>query len=146
MLGSLRLAPIIYESTVWGSLDPRPSRTSLNFVWDSPLTIPHVGYGDCPAQYVCISYVLKGLETVPHDLCEAVWRRDYPRVYCVRARVCICVYLIYKGDVVCVCVFAIRGYNDEPVETKLGMVIVGPKVEVTEGFMVAGHSISTRHA
>ncbi len=37
------------------------------------------------------------------------------------------IYLMYKGDVVCVCVcvcvFAIHGYNDEPVETKLGMVI-----------------------
>ncbi len=51
----------------------------------------------------------------------------------------------HKGDVVCVCVFAIRGYNDEPVETKLGMVIEGPKVEVTEGFMAASRSHSTRH-
>ncbi len=33
--------------------------------------------------------------------------------------------LIYKGDIVCV--LAMRGYNDEPVETKLGMVIEGPK-------------------
>ncbi len=59
-------------------------------------------------------------------------------------------YLIYKGDVVCVCVcvcvFAMRSYNDEPVETKLGMVIEVPKAEVTEGFMVAGRSHSTRHA
>ncbi len=30
------------------------------------------------------------------------------------------------------CVLAMHGYNDEPVETKLGMVIEGPKVEVTE--------------
>ncbi len=44
------------------------------------------------------------------------------------------------------CVFAMRGYNDEPVETKLGMVIEGPKAEVTEGFMAAGRSHSTRHA
>ncbi len=54
--------------------------------------------------------------------------------------------LIYKGDVVCVCVFAMRGYSDEPVETKLDMVIEGPKAEVTEGFMAAGRSRSTRHA
>ncbi len=47
---------------------------------------------------------------------------------------------------VCVCVFAIHGYNDEPVENKLGMVIEGPKVEVTEVFMAAGSSRSTRHA
>ncbi len=33
----------------------------------------------------------------------------------------------------CVCVCAMRGYNDEPVQTKLGMVIEGPKAEVTEG-------------
>ncbi len=46
----------------------------------------------------------------------------------------------------CVSVFTMRGYNDEPVETKLGMVIEGPKAEVTEGFMVAGRSRSTRHA
>ncbi len=39
-----------------------------------------------------------------------------------------------------------HGYNDEPVETKLGMVIEGPKAEVTEGFMAAGRSRSTRHA
>ncbi len=39
-----------------------------------------------------------------------------------------------------------HGYNDEPVETKLGMVIEGPKAEATEGFMVAGRSRSTRHA
>ncbi len=45
----------------------------------------------------------------------------------------------------CVCVFAMRGYNDEQVETKLGTVIEGPKVEVTEGFMAAGRSHSTRH-
>ncbi len=39
------------------------------------------------------------------------------------------VHLTYKGDVVCVCVcvFAMRGYNDKPVETKLRMVIEGPK-------------------
>ncbi len=53
-------------------------------------------------------------------------------------------HLIYKGDVVCV--FTTRGYNDELVETKLGMVIKGPKAEVTGGFMAAGHSRSTRHA
>ncbi len=46
---------------------------------------------------------------------------------------------------VCVCVFAMHGYNDEPVETKLGMVIEGPKAEVTEGFMAAGRSRSTHH-
>ncbi len=45
----------------------------------------------------------------------------------------------------CVCVFAMRGYNDEPVETKLGMVIEGPKAEATEGFMAVGRSHSTRH-
>ncbi len=45
----------------------------------------------------------------------------------------------------CVCVFALRGYNDEPVEIKLGMVIEGPKADVTEGFMVAGRSRNTRH-
>ncbi len=39
-----------------------------------------------------------------------------------------------------------RGYNDEPVETKLCMVIEGPKAEVNEEFMAAGHSHSTRHA
>ncbi len=38
-----------------------------------------------------------------------------------------------------------RGYNDEQVETKLGMVIEGPKAEVTEGFMAASHSRSTQH-
>ncbi len=54
-------------------------------------------------------------------------------------------YLIYKGDV-CVCVFAMRGYSDELVETKLGMVIEGPKAEVTEGFMAAGRSRNTCHA
>ncbi len=45
----------------------------------------------------------------------------------------------------CVCVFAMRGYNDEPVETKLGMVIEGPKADFTEGFMAAGRSRSTCH-
>ncbi len=45
----------------------------------------------------------------------------------------------------CVCVFAMCGYNDEPVETKLGMVIEGSKAEITEGFMAAGRSRSTRH-
>ncbi len=44
-----------------------------------------------------------------------------------------------------VCVFAMHGYSDEPVETKLDMVIEGPKAEVTEGFMAAGRSCSTRH-
>ncbi len=44
---------------------------------------------------------------------------------------------------VCVCVFAMRGYNDELVETRHGMVIEGPKAEVTEGFMAAGRSRST---
>ncbi len=39
-----------------------------------------------------------------------------------------------------------RGHNDKPVETKLGMVIEGPKAEVTEGFMAVGRSRSTRHA
>ncbi len=38
-----------------------------------------------------------------------------------------------------------RGYSDEPVETKLGMVIERPKAEVTEGLMAAGRSRSTRH-
>ncbi len=55
-------------------------------------------------------------------------------------------YLIYKGDVVCVSVFAMHGYNDEPAETKHGMVIEGPKTEVTEVFMAAGRSRSKRHA
>ncbi len=45
----------------------------------------------------------------------------------------------------CVCVFAMHGYNDKPVETKLGLVIEGPKAEVNEGFMAAGRSRSTRH-
>ncbi len=47
---------------------------------------------------------------------------------------------------VCVAIFAMRGDSDEPVETKLDMVIEGPKTEVTEGFMEAGCSRSTRHA
>ncbi len=42
------------------------------------------------------------------------------------------------------CVFAMSSYNDEPVETKLGMVIEGPKVEVTEGFMAAHVAHVTR--
>ncbi len=49
---------------------------------------------------------------------------------------------MYKGDVVCVCVFAMRGYNDEPVETKLGMVIEGPKAEVTEGLVHGGRPLT----
>ncbi len=54
------------------------------------------------------------------------------------------VYLVYKGDVVCV--IGMHSYNGELVETKLGMVIEGPKAEFTEGFMAAGRSRITCHA
>ncbi len=42
----------------------------------------------------------------------------------------------------CVCVCAMRGHNDEPMETKLCMVIEGPKAEVTEGFMAGGRPLT----